>query len=329
MPPAPTSNPHSKKRLRPWVYGVAVWLVVLFVLAEALMLGGSIWFRNSKVQLDTVAPHPPAAVPDVNTKSPEMPIPNLPKPEIPGRLSVAPLNEKIIREVRQLNNDAQEWRRRGEFSQAESALNQARELDPHNPLTLTNLAQLLEAMGDDARALEHWKNIIQLGAAAGQAGQLARERAVIIQQRLAVEQQARQRELARAALRRRMVIDQVLTVPAAVTNQTPEVQVNFAIRRADPKLSVNPSRMRVQLFFYDRLPDNRLTPARSLDARWVGTPADWSKSDIEVLRVNYPLARDEAGGRLRYGYLLRLYYDGELQDERAEPAELLRVFPAE
>jgi tetratricopeptide (TPR) repeat protein len=316
--------------MRPKTYSVAVYLVALFIVAEIVMLGGIWWFRQSKVKLETVAPAPPANAntPSLNTKAPEVPIPNLPKPEIDGRLNVVPQNEKIVREVGRLNVDAQNFRQNGDFSLAETALNQALELDPNNPQTLANMAMLQEAMGNNEKALERWKSIIVLGDSAGKTIQLARERAAIIQQRVVLEQQARQREMSLFLLKRQIVIADVTAVPQTVTDSTPEVQVNFAIKRADAKLRIDPNKMRIQLYVYDRLADGRFIPAKSIEADFVEQPADWSKRDTEILHARYVLSQDAGGKRIPYGYLLRVYYNNELQDERADPIELLKIFPS-
>jgi tetratricopeptide (TPR) repeat protein len=314
--------------MRPKTYSVAVYLVALFVLAEIIMLGGILWFRQSKVKLDIIAPPPPVNTPALNTKAPEVPIPNLPKPEIDGRLNVVPQNEKIIREVNQLNIDAQNFRQNGDFSLAETALNQALELDPNNPQTLANMAMLQEAMGNNEKALDRWKSVIMLGDNAGKTIQLARERASIIQQRVILEQQAKQREISLLTLKRQIVIADVAATPPAVTATTSAVQVKFAIKRADDKLRVDPEKMRIQLFFYDQYADGHFVPAKNLEADFASQPPDWVKSDTEILQARYVLNKDENGKTIPYGYLLRVYYNNELQDERAEPVDLLKIFPA-
>jgi tetratricopeptide (TPR) repeat protein len=306
---------------------VAVYLVILFVLAEIAMLGVILWFRQSKVKLETIAPPPPVSAPALNTKAPEVPVPNLPKPEIGGRLNVVPQNEQIVREVEQLNADARNFRQNGDFSLAETALNQALELDPNHPRTLANMAMLQEAMGNNEKALERWKNIIALGAGAGKTVQLARERAAIIQQRVTLERLAKQREMSLFTLKRQLVIVSATATPAVVRDDTPEVRVDFAIKRADAKLRVDIGRMKIQLYFYDQYPDGRLVPAKKLAAAFVKDP-DWVQADTEILRARYELNQDASGRRLHYGYLLRIYYNNELQDERAEPVELLKIFPS-
>jgi tetratricopeptide (TPR) repeat protein len=301
-------------------------LVALFIVAEIVMLGVILWFRQTKVKLETTAPLPPAAVPALNTQAPEAPIPNLPKPEIAGRLNVVPPGEHFVRVVAQLNADAQNFRQNGDFSLAETALRQGLELDPAQPQTLANMAMLQEALGRNEKALEYWKSIIGRREAGARILQLARDRAALLQQRVQLEQQARQREMSLLALKRQIVIAGVKPAPPSATGQADVAQVDFTIRREDRQLQIDPGKMRIQLFFYDQLGEGRFAPARKLEAAFVEEP-DWRDGDAEVLRARYPLSRD--GDRtIPYGYLLRVYYNNELQDECASPAELLRIFPS-
>ncbi|MDR2462366.1 MAG: hypothetical protein LBD30_01105, partial [Verrucomicrobiales bacterium] len=267
--------------------------------------------------------------PALNINAPELPIPNLPKPEISGRLNFSAQNAKISRAIELLNLDAQTYRRNGDFSLAESVLNQALQLDPAHVSTLVSMAQLQEIMGNTETALRYWNTLLAQGVNAGKNLQLARERVAIIQPMVQLEQQVRQREIQLLTLRRQLVIAAVNAVPPTLTVNTVAVQVDFFIKRADSQLQIDPGKMRIQLFFYDQRPGDHFIPAKKIDVAFARQPADWSQSDTEVLQARYTLSRGDDGGRLPYGYLLRVYYNGELQDERADPPGLLKVFPSE
>ena len=65
---------------------------------------------------------------------------------------------------------------------------------------------------------------------------------------------------------------------------------------------------------------------------WSTLPADWSEDEIEILEVEYtlpkPTAKDLSGEERKYfGYVVSVYYRGELQDMCAEPVSLLKQFP--
>jgi len=144
-----------RKRLRPKTYSIGLYVVGFFILLEVGALMFIFWIRQ-EVRLDLDAP---ALVSqndadnflDINDSSdaPEIPLPNLPKPEIEARLD---LDLKKIPEldIAKLNKDARNFRRQGDFHLAEAALKQALEIDSKNVLTLTNLAMLEEAKGDTA-----------------------------------------------------------------------------------------------------------------------------------------------------------------------------------
>lgn len=62
---------------------------------------------------------------------------------------------------------------------------------------------------------------------------------------------------------------------------------------------------------------------------WLSKPVDWKEDNIEILQVNYPLPAAPADGLPReyYGYKIEVYYKGQLQDFRTEPADLRDLYP--
>jgi tetratricopeptide (TPR) repeat protein len=321
-------NPVNKVRLRPTTYSIAVYIVALFILAEIVMLGGIFWFRQTKVQLETTAAPVMNKLPTLNTTAPDVTIPNLPKPDINGRINVVPQNEKITKEVTQLNSDAQKFRQNGDFSLAESALNQAVELDPENPQTLTNLAMLQEAVGDNDKALVTWKKIISLGNSAEKTIQLARERANILQQGIVLAEEAKERELSMLTLKRQIIIDSVKTTPENFSADTAVITRDITIKKANNNISVDPGKMKIQLLFCNQLADGRIVTAK-IETNFVGANADWADSNPEILHAVYTASKDpETGKKTPMGYLVRVYYNNELQDEKAEPRQLLKIFAA-
>ena len=322
----PQPNPVHKKRLRPKTYSIAVYIVALFIIAEIVMLGVILWFRQSKVELETSA-IPVISTPKLNTNAPDVNIPNLPKPEIDGRLNVVPQNEQIIREVVRLNADALKFRQNGDFSLAETALNEALVLDPNHPQTLTSLAMLQEAMGDSGKALETWRKIISLGNSAEKTIQLARERALILQQGILLAEEAKERELSVLTLKRQITIDQVVTTPENISFDTAEITRDVVIKKNDNNLRIDIGKMKIQFLFCNQLPDGKIVTAK-IAANFLDDKADWSNSNTETLRARYLASQNtDHEGSVPFGYLLRIYYNNELQDEKAEPRKLLKLFP--
>jgi serine/threonine protein kinase len=89
--------------------------------------------------------------------------------------------------------------------------------------------------------------------------------------------------------------------------------------------------VRIIVSFYDRTKDNNMKPT---DARtsysWLTGPEDWTDATPKLLAAAYVRPKTQspsADGREYGGFIVRVYFDGQLQDERARPPELLTLFP--
>ena len=91
--------------------------------------------------------------------------------------------------------------------------------------------------------------------------------------------------------------------------------------------------MVVQVFFYDMIDNQSIVQtSANVTYRWNTAPVDWNNGDIEILEVEYaassPNPKDKIlENRQYHGYVVRVYYKGELQDMRADPVKLLGQYP--
>ena len=63
---------------------------------------------------------------------------------------------------------------------------------------------------------------------------------------------------------------------------------------------------------------------------WLTPSTDWSDATPKYLAATYVRPKTQVSlsdGRRYAGFLVRVYFDGQLQDERATPPELLTLFP--
>lgn len=324
-----TSAGH-KRRLRPKVYSAAIYIVGIFILAQIIALISVFWLRKTVVKLEVVGPefkaHEDASWTKLSSgreaaKLP--PLDNLPAPHVSGRLSV-PHPEGNEERILKLNDQAREFRRQGEFTLAEMALKKALDLDPAYPNTLINYAMLEEARGNQSMALDYWQRLISLGEKAGAALRLARERAMILEDNLSREKIARERESMIIQSSRKLLVDKIRFTPSSFGTKPSKLQVEFKIRSLIKNLS--PGKMRVQVFFYERLSNGDLIPAK-IKAKFLKERPDW-QDGLETLIVRYSRAAQQRSEKRNfYGYLIRIIYDGEVQDERAMPSDLLKIFP--
>jgi tetratricopeptide (TPR) repeat protein len=135
--------------------------------------------------------------------------------------------------------------------------------------------------------------------------------------------------------------------------------------KARPNAPIDHTKVKIQVFFYDTV-DNKEVVLTDADVsyEWLTPNHDWKNSNTEILAVTYlraknktssdqalaaaassvtppatnkkkppvtkPPAADaaaDAGHRKYLGYIVRIYYNEQLQAVRADPTKLLNLFP--
>src|SRR5690349_3863886 len=150
---------------------------------------------------------------------------------------------------------------------------------------------------------------------------------------------------------------------AASETPDPDSETNLMLRitvKKRPSAVIDHTKVKIQVFFYDTVGDNeiKLTDA-DVSYEWLTPNHDWADSNNETLAVTYirPKSKGktadadlaaaaaqinpakkgksmkvtpppESGARKYLGYIVRVYYNDQLQDKRAEPTRLLTLFPA-
>ena len=154
-----------------------------------------------------------------------------------------------------------------------------------------------------------------------------------------------------------------VTEVTASETPDPDSETNLMLRiavRKKPNAVIDHTKVKIQVFFYDTVGDNdiKLTDA-DVSYEWLTPNHDWADSNSETLAVTYIRQKSkaktaeadlaaaaaqinparkgkpvktspppEAGTRKYLGYIVRVYYNDQLQDKRAEPTKLLNLFPA-
>jgi len=86
------------------------------------------------------------------------------------------------------------------------------------------------------------------------------------------------------------------------------------------------SDVKVQVYFYDQQGDEVIASKAPVTSHWVRSPVEWKDSEPEILEVTYQ--PDTVTADLYYvGYVVAVYYKGELQSYRADPVKLTNQFP--
>jgi serine/threonine-protein kinase len=91
--------------------------------------------------------------------------------------------------------------------------------------------------------------------------------------------------------------------------------------------------VRISVSFYDLTKDNRMRPTNAqVGYNWLTSARDWTDATPKFLAATYVRPKNQmpTSDERRYGgFIVRVYFDGQLQDERATPPDLLTLFPAE
>lgn len=91
------------------------------------------------------------------------------------------------------------------------------------------------------------------------------------------------------------------------------------------KETIDVPQVKVQVYFYDE--DNgEIIPSKSqVTSSWTSPPVDWKNGEPELLEVRYIPETVDPGIKFA-GYLIAVYYKGDLQDCRADPPRLKELF---
>jgi TolB-like protein/tRNA A-37 threonylcarbamoyl transferase component Bud32/cytochrome c-type biogenesis protein CcmH/NrfG len=129
--------------------------------------------------------------------------------------------------------------------------------------------------------------------------------------------------------------DKILAITETTLSEVsdPKAQSHFALKigvKARPGTKKGVATIAVS--FYDRTKDNKIKPT---DARtsysWLTASQDWTDPTPKFLAAHYVRSKMQSRSTddCSYGgFIVRVYFGGQLQDARANPPELLTAFPA-
>jgi hypothetical protein len=214
-------------------------------------------------------------------------------------------------------------RESGDTQAALVRYSRALEILPGHPRVYYEIAKTYEAMGQSERATSTWEKIYRLGESAG-------DLFFIADAKLQVPGSESDRPFTIRSVETR-------PDPTAAGGQRVTLAVKVAAR---PGTAIDPSLFEAHVLFYDLVDGSRIdqTTADPPEHHWTSGPTiDWADTALgapeETLEVTYfhpELTAEERaryGSREYYGYVIKLYYDGQLADRAAEPLTLLeRLF---
>src|SRR5438477_777024 len=128
----------------------------------------------------------------------------------------------------------------------------------------------------------------------------------------------------------------ILTITEATMSETTDPN---ALSHLTLKVGVKPRPntknghvIRLAVSFYDLTRDGKLKPTDARTAYdWLTRDRDWTDPSPKFLAATYVRPKTQIAspeGRRYGGFAVHVYFDGQLQDARANPPELLTLFPA-
>ena len=154
-----------------------------------------------------------------------------------------------------------------------------------------------------------------------------------------------------------------ITEATVTENPDPDAETNLTLRvgvKVRANTLIDHTKVKIQVYFYDTVENNKvaLTDAE-VSYEWLTPNHDWKGTNPEILAVSYVRLKNSAispeaalseaaanvtppgtgrraggtakkpagpGSRKYAGYQVRVYYNDQLQDVRAEPTKLLNLF---
>lgn len=262
----------------------------------------------------------PTAIPEAS-KAPIM-MASLPKPTpVPV---VKPTTEAQLTD---LLGQARALRENGDTSTALTRLREAQAISPDSALVISELATTFEKMGQTDKAMEQWRRIYDMGESAGIYYQAADAKLKTADTPAQPYVKPEMNGIQPGSV---LGLGEMATVDLADPVAQKKILLKIPLK-ARPGSSIEVKDVVIQVFFYDMLDGTTIVQTNAnVSSRWSTLPADWKDADAEILEVEYtqPLKTPRpTENRAYYGYVVRVYYKGELQDWRADQDKLRAKFP--
>src|SRR6266404_527358 len=131
--------------------------------------------------------------------------------------------------------------------------------------------------------------------------------------------------------------DTILTITETTLSEStdPNAQDHFTLKvGVKPRPGTpNGHAVRILVSFYDLTKDNKMMPTNAqVGYHWLTSANGWAEAAPRFLEATYVRPKTQtlfADGRRYGGFIVRVYFDGQLQDSRASPPHLLMLFPGE
>lgn len=238
----------------------------------------------------------------------------------------AKAEEEKVRKIRAYIDQSNRFLREEDFANAKRMLKRALNLDRDDPVTLRSLAMLAKAEGRPNESILYWRRIVSLGPEVGDIYALAKEEvaAAEAKAKLAAAEATRPEPGSNSRVPKFMIRGFEKEI-GSDPNFADQIQLDFDVVLNGVTEDDLKNNLEVEFFFYEYMPGKVVPAAGEISVTPVGTDTEWLDNKKMRLTANYQLDEKMAKNTNRryHGYLLRIYHNKELQDEQAEPVQLL------
>jgi len=319
-------------------FAVAVGILGFFLILQFLAVA---WYflpilREKVVESATVARVQPVA------EAPAVPVANAAKPE------PAQPDPELKQKITRLYTDSDRAYRVGDFETSLKSINEAADLLPDDPGILLRRARLLESMQQPAEAAADYARVAALPGlpsdlriqAEKKLTQLGGAVSGMPSSTPGATQSMDEPPQGGSDVRDESGLQpgsSLGIVDIRLRDGSPGTKVLRVAIKSRQKTMVDTRQMKLHVFFYeqDEAGEIQLTESKVV-SQWISPPVNWADNEPELLDVTYILpdsdlpgsaASNGSPGRKFVGYIVGVYYNGELQDTQAEPGALAKKFP--
>ena len=217
----------------------------------------------------------------------------------------------------------------GEYDLGLEKIREADRLLPNDPGILLRIGRLHEKRGETAEAATIYNDVLALpGLSQELQGQTRRKLSMLETSKseaptptiVAPEKGADMRD--EFGLQPGAILGIVDTRLSDSPTGSKSLRISIKSR---PGETIDTTRMLVHVFFYEKDSAGNLEATQSrVVTEWISPPVNWGENEPEILDATYPPTPE---GLSYVGYVVGVYYKGELQDTRAKPGSLATEHP--
>jgi serine/threonine protein kinase len=225
------------------------------------------------------------------------------------------LDEETYEEVTKLVAESDRAYHIGKYAVGLEKISEANRMLPNDPGILLRIARLHEKRGEATEAAAIYNKVLAMQ----DLGEELRSQTNRKLRMLSPENYANAQGEFGASI---SILSIVETNLSASNDGKKALQISIKSRSG---VSIDSAQVRLHIFFYEKDSSGNIKPTESkIITEWISPPVNWRDNKPELLSAIYT----PPGGGLEYlGYVVGIYYKGELESTRSNPISLISAHP--